>query len=130
MNYTQESKISLKFPQQYANKILVIKILRELLGLGLADAKDLCETPGDHVCQFSYGIFYTFPDPAKATEHINDRIRLLRLEGVHVGGAVHFILDDLRDLARKALEQQEDELANEILQLVLAEKLRRNDDVS
>ena len=61
-------------------------------------------------------------DPERFTE---EHFRILRQENVQVGPPVHKILEELRRLGSQALLQGEDELANEILQLVLAEKLRR-----
>jgi hypothetical protein len=56
---------------------------------------------------------------------IEDQFRTLRNEKVEVGPRVHQILEGMRKLGSDALLQGEDELANEILQLVLVEKLRR-----
>jgi hypothetical protein len=58
---------------------------------------------------------------------IMEQMRVIRAEGGIIGPGVHEMLTELRDLAKRALEEHEDELANEILQLVLAEKLRRKD---
>lgn len=66
--------------------------------------------------------FASYGDPNGAIE---EQFRLLRNEGVDVGPSVFKILSELRSLGAQALLQGEDELANEILQLVLAEKLRR-----
>lgn len=65
----------------------------------------------------------TYPDPERELE---EQLRILRTEGIRVSGTTDSILEELRHLAKEALEQEEDELANEIFQLVMAEKLRRS----
>jgi hypothetical protein len=66
--------------------------------------------------------FTSYADPER---EIENQFRILRSEGVEVGPPVWKIIEELRKLGSAALLQGEDELANEILQLVLAEKLRR-----
>ncbi len=103
------------------NKVSCIKAIRTLTGLGLKEAKDASERPG--VVQ-TFNISY----PASATNPMADietQIRILRGEGFQVGAPINKLLDELRTIGSQALMQGEDELANEILQLVLAEKLRR-----
>jgi hypothetical protein len=90
-----------------------------LTGLGLKEAKDTSERPG--VRQ----VFPIVLPNGQDNRQYEENCRLLRAEGVEVGPAVQKILQELRKLGSQALLQGEDELANEILQLVLAEKLRR-----
>lgn len=101
-----------------ANKVTCIKSIRALTGLGLKEAKDIADAGG---------VLHEKPvSPNLTAREFEENCRILRNEGVEVNGSVFMILQDLRDLGAQALKQGEDELANEILQLVLAEKLRRN----
>lgn len=120
-----DRKFTFTCPQQYGqtgNKIAVIKAIRSLTQCGLKDAKDTSERPGPQTMDINLQAFASYPDPNAAIE---DQFRILRNEGVEVGDSVFKILAELRSLGAQALLQGEDELANEILQLVLAEKLRR-----
>ena len=110
-------------PVSYTNKVAAIKAIRTLTGLGLKEAKDASERGGPQEYEINPSIFTNYANPVA---EIENQYRILRNEGVQVGGSVHLLLAELRDLAREALKQGEDELADEILQLVLAEKLRRN----
>ncbi len=121
---TEAKKFTIICPASYRNKVAVIKAIRILTGLGLLEAKGASEIVGtEQVMEFDNSVFTTYPAPNLAIE---EQFRIMRNEGVVVGGSVHVLLDDLRKLATEALKQGEDELANEILQLVLVEKLRRN----
>jgi hypothetical protein len=110
--------ITIKMPLSVPNKVTCIKAIRMLTGLGLKESKDISDAGGvlHELAVFS----------PMGSRDFEDNCRILRNEGVEVNGSVHMILQDLRDLGAQALKQGEDELANEILQLVLAEKLRRN----
>jgi hypothetical protein len=81
------------------NKVAVIKAIRTLTGLGLKEVNTDYE--------------------------IDNQLQILRSYGVEVGDPICRLIEELRKLGSQALLQGEDELANEILQLVLAEKLRR-----
>lgn len=110
-------KITFTCPATYFNKVQVIKAIRTLTGMGLKEAKDASEVIGQpQTFDLAFGITDAF---------VEEQCRLLRNEKVEIGGPVERLLDDLRKLGSQALLQGEDELANEILQLVLAEKLRR-----
>lgn len=101
------------------NKVAAIKAIRSLTGLGLKEAKDASERPG---------VSQTFPIANLGTmvfSFFEEQCRILRAEGFEVGEPVTKILGELRRLGMEALKSGEDELAAEILQLVLAEKLRR-----
>jgi hypothetical protein len=98
------------------DKINCIKAIRSLTGLGLKEAKEASERLGEQTLAFN---------TALSEAGIEEQFRILRVNGMKVGSPVHLILDDLRQLAVQAMQMQEDELANEITQLVLAEKLRR-----
>ena len=103
------------------NKVSVIKAIRELTFLGLKEAKDASE-----VCASQILYFHASIDQKSNPEYfVEEQFKILRANGVKVGSPVHDILEDLRNLATDALKIEEDELANDILQLVLAEKLRR-----
>lgn len=116
-------KITFICPPTYANKVTVIKSIRTLTGLGLKEAKDASEVVGKpQTFDMSPSLFTAYANPEV---EIENHVRILRNDGVQVGEPVYKILEDLRKLGAQALLQGEDELANEILQLVLAEKLRR-----
>jgi hypothetical protein len=107
-----------------SNRVSCIKALRVMTGLGLKEAKDACERSGIRQI-FSVNPTIIAGDPAHLRE-FHDCARILRSEGFEVGAPIERVLTDLRKLACEAIEQGEDELGNEILQLVLAEKLRRD----
>jgi hypothetical protein len=111
-----ETKIRLKAPTTHYNKVACIKAIRYLTGMGLKDAKDASERPG--VDQF-FSIDNITPEVRE------EQYRILRADGYEIGPGVHKLIEELRKLGSQALMQGEDEFANEILQLVLAEKLRR-----
>lgn len=116
-----DPKFTIVCPSTYANKVTVIKALRSLTGLELKEAKAASEIVGvPQTFDLQNMSSYANPD-----QFIEEQFRILRNEGVEVGPPVHKILEELRKLGAQALLQGEDELANEILQLVLAEKLRR-----
>ena len=114
-------KFSIICPKTYTNKVQVIKALRCLTGMGLKEAKDASEVVGVEQVLELIDLSH-MADPERYTE---EHYRILRQENVQVGPPVHKLLEELRKLASQALIQGEDELASEILQLVLAEKLRR-----
>jgi len=116
-------KFTIVCPSAYNNKVAAIKAIRTLTGLGLKEAKDASERLGPQTFDLQSSLFTNYANPGA---EIDNQYRILRNEGVQVGGSVHTLLTELRDLASSALAQGEDELANEILQLVLVEKLRRN----
>ena len=99
------------------NKVAAIKALRSLAFLGLKESKDAVEM---------VGVAQTFKaDSSASAAFQEEQFRTLRNNGIEVQGTGMFIVEELRKLGAQALLQGEDELANEILQLVLAEKLRR-----
>lgn len=120
--------ITVEFPQDFngvgGNKVTVIKTLRWISYRGLKEAKDLSEMSGPQQIRINLqtpsGAYI-----ADAESFLEEQCRILRQNGCKVGESVHVILQSLRDLAADALKQGDDDLANEIMQLVLAEKLRR-----
>lgn len=114
------SHITFVSPVSIPDKISAIKAIRSLTGIGLKEAKDASERSGEQTFPVQNFSGYANPD-----REIENQMRILRTLGFQVGGSFHLILQSLRELATQALQQGEDELANEILQLVLAEKLRR-----
>ena len=104
------------------NKISVIKAIRILTGLGLKEAKDASERAGSQVLTLDLASLSRYPDP---NAEVENQFRALRKEGVEIVEPAYRLLEELRALGVQALQMGEDELANEILQLVLAEKLRR-----
>ena len=102
------------------NRVEVIKALRSLTGLGLKEAMAATDTYGVKTFNFGGTYFGANPEIEIATN-----FRIFQNNGIEIQKEVYLILEELRQLGSKALLQGEDELANEILQLVLAEKLRR-----
>ena len=117
-----ESRFTISCPATLPNKVEAIKAIRVLTGLGLKEAKDASERSGPQTFDVPLNSFTSWSDPHRG---IDEQFRLLRANGIEVGEPVFKILESLRKLGADALLQGEDELANEILQLVLAEKLRR-----
>jgi hypothetical protein len=108
--------ISFVAPGSMPNKISAIKAIRTLTGLGLKESKDASERSNTR---------QSFPVVSHLSPAVcNEQIRLLQVEGFQIGPAVFAIIEELRKLGSEALLQGEDDLANDILQLVLAEKLR------
>lgn len=119
--------INIICPKSYpppASKIEVIKALRAISGMGLKEAKDISENDLQQKLIINDSALRQETLSVRA-KYFDEQYRILRNNGVKVGDSVHTILQEMRVLATQALEQGDDELANEILQLVLAEKLRR-----
>lgn len=112
------------------NKVEVIKALRELTGYGLKEAKDLSESIGPQTVTLNlvYSSAYSSMAGTVPDQYFLRLCQILRNNGCTVGSPVYEILKELRTLATDALKIGADELANEILQLVLAEKLRLEND--
>ena len=123
MNLVNGQVFTIEGNGRYANKINVIKAIRMLTGLGLKEAKDASDQVGRQT--LIYNDHYFVHNGAFSSGGVEEQFRILRTEGIKVGGHLEEVLTELRQLAKKALEMHEDELANEILQLVLVEKLRR-----
>ena len=135
------TSLSITLPHQYSqggvhNKVSAIKAIRSLTRLGLKEAKDIADKQGSevhievaaHVIANDYNLDLSIPaDQATLDRHIKNVIVELEASGVKVSGSAYPILRELRNLATEALQMGEDDLANEILQLVLAEKLRRQE---
>ena len=117
-----DRKFTITCPPLILNKVEVIKAIRVLTGLGLKEAKDASEFPRPQTFDIAGTILTSYGNP---DSEIENQFRIMRNNGVDVGPPVYKILESLRQLGSQALLQGEDELANEILQLVLAEKLRR-----
>jgi hypothetical protein len=123
MNTDNSKRFTMICPATYMNKVAVIKAIRTLTGLGLKEAKDASEVIGrQQTFDVNSTIFTAYGNPIG---EIENQFRILRAEGIEVVDPVYKIIEELRKLGSQALLQGEDELANEILQLVLAEKLRR-----
>ena len=115
--------VSITIPNGYPpnhSKIEVIKAIRSLSYMGLKEAKDLSESPGQHTLQVVMNTVSSSP----AIEFENF-CRILRNNGCLVGPSINRVIQSLRELGADALRLGEDELANEILQMVLSEKLKR-----
>lgn len=116
------SNLRLVVPHTQANKVTAIKAIRMLTGLGLKEAKDVSDRPGEVVVQLEHRFWG--PDASFYTKEYEENARDLRNMGYEVGSNIHMLLQDLRNLAAKALEQGEDDFANEVMQMVLAHKLK------
>lgn len=103
------------------DKVACIKAMRTLTGMGLKEAHEACHKQGTQE-------FYVNPNwfsPAQMAIEVETQFQILRNNGCIVGDGIGQILHSMRELAAQALMSGEDEFANEILQLVLVEKLRR-----
>ena len=100
-------------------KIQVIKAIRALTGMGLKEAKDASEIFEPQTITIRTII---------SQQEFNDNIATLKANDVIIGTRVQEILEELRRLSTEAMKLHEDDLANDILQLVLAQKLRRPAD--
>jgi hypothetical protein len=114
--------ITIEVPQrsEMHNVVACIKAIREITGLGLKEAKDIVDVVGQHLLNLHL---------PTTDNQLEEAFRILRNNNIAVGKPAWRILQELRELGSQALKMGEDELANEILQLVLAEKLRRGNDV-
>jgi hypothetical protein len=118
MVYDPSSKFTICVKQAPYNKVMVIKAIRVLTGMGLKEAKDASEIIG--------AVQTLTLTSGNSDTYIDEQFSTLRSNGVEVSAPVTVIIEELRKLGAMALSQGEDEFANEILQLVLAEKLRRS----
>jgi len=117
------STLRLVIAPHMSNKVACIKAIRTLTGLGLKEAKDIADVAGEYNLLLDprfYG-----PDAVLYASEFETQARTLRNEGHTLGGIISVLIQDLRNLAARALEQGEDEFAQEIMQMVLAEKLKR-----
>lgn len=118
------NKIRLVNPQNgYANKVSIVKSVRYITECTLKEAVDVVNNCSE---QFLVFPLYKLQDPS-ALKELEQEIQSIRSQGGDIGDSVHTLLNNLRQIGAEALKQGEDELANEILQLVLAEKLRRKE---
>jgi hypothetical protein len=129
--------IKLRFPQVYpvtCSKVEIIKSIRRLTGMGLKESKDFCEIYSvaqdmyllpefDAISVQDSLIPGTHSVPIQA-EILRDALCCFRRAGVEIFNDKYRILQDLRKLAQDALDIADDELAQEIMMLVMAEKLR------
>lgn len=120
----EQKKFSLSISNiNFSNKISIIKAIRTLTNFRLVDAKEASERIGVSIYTISPVFYNTFPQTADI--EMENIFQIFRSEGITVGEPIYRLLEELRKIGAQALVQGEDEFANEILQLVLAEKLRR-----
>lgn len=93
-----------------------------LSDLTLMDAKTMSETAGDHVIHLRPSFFDPSHDASGTLDAICD---ILKRNNILVSGFEQVIIDQLRKLSILAIEQGHEELGQEILQLIVAEKLRK-----
>jgi len=123
MRELETRKFSMTCPAAYSNKVAVVKAIRILTGLGLKEAKDASEIVGRvQTFDIAPSIFSSCSNPDSV---LDENFRIMRNEGVEIGEPIRKLIEELRKIGAQALLQGEDEFANEIMQLVLAEKLRR-----
>jgi hypothetical protein len=96
-------------------KVAVIKTIRLLSGCGLKEAKDISEITSTQ----TIGLIGALSEDA-----VMEKFKILERNGCKVTSSAWTILDKLQALAADATDLGEHELAEEILQLVTAEKLR------
>lgn len=122
------TSFTVSFPVQYLgshSKIDVIRAIRFLTNISLKEAKDLSESCSQNTLKHNFLVNNISNSYSSQDAFIEEQYRILRNNGCKVDGSAVIIIEELRNLGARALLQGEDELANEILQLVLAEKLRR-----
>jgi len=107
------------------SRVTIIKNIRRISGYGLKESKDLSEVPGKHRLPLMGREMIDAKQQGLLDEKISLIARELAEYGVTVGPSGSMIIEELRLLGIKAIEAQEDQLASDIMQLVLAEKLRR-----
>ena len=105
------------------NKVAVIKALRSITGVGLKDAMDMSQL-FDVVQTYRVDKQY-FTQAANPQSIYQHQINVLLADAIKVAPTLYWVIENLRKLAGHALELGDDDLANDILQLVLAEKLRK-----
>jgi hypothetical protein len=125
MDYSRVKKISIVIPNSYgtnsvwAGKVPCVKAIRSITGLSLRDTTNIVNSTGvKHTLNVDSG-YSTYTG-------IEADIKTLKSHNIEV--FLHYIneiLEDLRKLAIRSIECGEETIANEILQFVLAEKLRR-----
>ena len=123
MKYTNGQVFKIVAPAGYPNgdKVAAIKALRCITNVGLKEAKDMSEAPNEQTITVNVA---NEADPERLSRYVSSCIDVLERAGFNMSGTSR-ILKDLRKLATEAIAMHEDELANEILQLVMTEKLRR-----
>ena len=100
------------------NRVWAIKALRSITFLGLKEAKDAIDQVG---IKQSFHIDTGLPESV-----IKREIQILEEQGVRVFKPIWSLIDDLQRIGEEATEHGEIEFADEIMQLVVAEKLRRS----
>jgi len=116
--------VNITFPISYLPnaKVDVIKSLRAISYRGLKECKDMSEAHS-----FTHLIPVTLsPSLDGGLTDFNKHCDILRFHGCEIIPSIHSILQELRELSILATKQGADELASEIIQFVLAEKLRGN----
>jgi hypothetical protein len=107
------------------SRIAIIKAIRRISGLGLKESKDLGEAQGKHRLPLTGAEMISAKQYGLLMDTVKAMAEELKQHGVDLVPLAATIIEELRQLGIKALEAQEDQLASDIMQLVLAEKLRR-----
>ena len=118
--------ITVEFPSVYdphtTNKIGVIKAIRSLTGMGLKDAKDLSEKPGQHRVEVHP---YVHTCPITGREHtleesFNVYVGWLRNQGIKVviDSKKEQVMVQLRELAADCLVRGEYDMTVDLINII------------
>ena len=117
-------RIVIVAPPNIKNKMAAIRAIRALTSMGLKESKDASERPGVNQ------IFALEPSPGmmatSVASFVKMQINFLEQEGFIVGKPIWGLIEELQKIGELAILQNEHEFADEIMQLVVAEKLRRS----
>ncbi len=95
-----------------------VRAIRILTGYGLLESKRIVEDTNERVLALRPDL--TWPE-------VHRQVGILQKNGCIIGGFAYDIIKDLQVLSQRAHDMGEVELANEISQLIMTEKLRRTD---
>lgn len=116
--------ITVNFPLNYeaagSNKISTIKALRYLTGLGLKEAKELCEKFGEQRIKVSVRDTEDFATGQLRTaeEQFNRAVADLRAQNIPVRFHTSKTLEDLRRLASEAVLREEYAVAQALVEVL------------
>ena len=110
-------KFTITCPYSVSDKMYASRALRNLTKLDLKESIEVLENPNvNQTFLLVDGLDYS---------EIEGQFRILENSGIKIQETVFTILEELRGLAKRALENGEDELSNDILNCVITEKSRR-----
>ena len=118
------NSITVTFPEDYtgSNRVSVIKAVRMLTGLGLKEAKDFTEKPGEHLIRVicSGGEDYATGQRITAEQNFDRALEELRRWNIKytVNHARGLLVQDVRKLASDAVLRDELDLAVALIDVV------------